>query len=76
VGIAFNYIILNSGHQDWATVDKILNAAGDALAREGASAATEAIGSAVGAEVGSWVFPVIGTISASSPVGWLAKLRA
>jgi hypothetical protein len=71
VGIAFNYIILNSGHQDQATVDKILTAAGGALAAAGAKAATAAIGSAIGAEVGSAFFPVVGTIL-GAVAGWLA----
>jgi hypothetical protein len=62
IGIACNYLILNSGHQDWKTVDEMLQKAGGALAAAGAKAATAAIGSAIGAELGTTVLPVVGTV--------------
>jgi hypothetical protein len=58
VGIAFNYLVVNSGHSSDATIDGVITKAGSKLAQEGAKAATDAIGTAVG----STIAPVIGTI--------------
>ena len=70
VGVAFNYLIVNSGHNDSGTVNQVLTKAGNALATAGAKAATSAIGSAVGASIGGVVMPVVGTILGAA-AGWL-----
>ena len=62
VGIAANYLIVNSGHSSWSTVDGLLTKAGNELASAGAKAATDAIDSAVGATYGTVILPVIGTV--------------
>jgi len=69
-GIAANYLIVNSGHSDWATVNGVLTKAGNELASAGAQAATKAIGSAVGATIGSGIMPVVGT-ALGALAGWL-----
>jgi hypothetical protein len=70
LGIAINYLILNSGHSDWKTIDGDLTQAGNALASAGAKAATSAVGGAIGATLGSAVLPVIGSILGAA-AGWL-----
>lgn len=70
IGIAMNYVILNSGHQNWNDVNKILTGAGSALAAAGAKAATSAVGAAIGLEVGSDLLPVIGS-ALGLLAGWL-----
>lgn len=70
LGIAANYLIVNSGHSSWSTVDGLLTKAGNELASAGAKSATSAIGSAVGASIGSAVMPVIGT-ALGAVAGWL-----
>jgi hypothetical protein len=70
LGIAANYLIVNSGNSSWSTVDGLLTKAGNELASAGAKAATSAIGSAVGASIGSAVMPVIGT-ALGALAGWL-----
>jgi hypothetical protein len=70
IGIAANYIIVNSGHQSQSEIDATLTKAGDALASTGAKAATTAIGSAIGASIGTAIAPVIGTILGLA-AGWL-----
>jgi hypothetical protein len=70
IGVAMNYLILNSGHQSWQDVNKILTGAGSALASAGAKAATSAVGAAVGAEIGSDLMPVVGTVLGLL-AGWL-----
>lgn len=70
VGIAANYLIVNSGHQSQATIDSLLTKAGNTLATEGAKAATAAVGSAVGASIGSGFVPIIGT-ALGFLAGWL-----
>lgn len=72
VGIAVNYLIVNSGHSSQATIDGLLTKAGNELASAGAKAATSAIGSAVGASIGSAAMPVIGTILGAI-AGWLVS---
>jgi len=62
IGIAFNYQVINSGHQNWDDIQKKLTTTGQAAATAGAAAATAAIGgTAVGAALGTAVLPVIGT---------------
>ncbi len=70
LGIAANYLIVNSGHSSWSTVDGVLTKAGNELASAGAKSATSAIGSAVGASIGSAIMPVIGT-ALGILAGWL-----
>lgn len=70
IGIAMNYMIVNSGHQSHEDVNKILTGAGASLAAAGAKAATSAVGAAVGAEIGSDFVPVIGT-ALGLLAGWL-----
>lgn len=65
-----NYTIVNSGHQSWDDVNKILTSSGSYLATLGAKAATAAIGAAVGAELGTDVVPIIGT-ALGAIAGWL-----
>jgi hypothetical protein len=72
IGIAANYLIVNSGHSSEATIDGLLTKAGNELASDGAKAATSAIGSAVGASIGSAVMPVIGTVLGAI-AGWLVS---
>ena len=67
---AFNYLVVNSGHEDWATTNAILHKTGGALASAGAKAATTALGTVIGAEIGGVVMPVIGTILGAA-AGWL-----
>ncbi|MGN6242876.1 MAG: hypothetical protein ACTHQ3_04300 [Motilibacteraceae bacterium] len=69
-GIAFNYLLVNAGHQDWQTVNSMLSKAGNELAAAGAKAATSAVGSAIGATIGSEVMPVVGTVLGLL-AGWL-----
>jgi hypothetical protein len=61
IGVVFNYLIINSGHQNPGEVAKALTTVGNALASKGAQAATSAIGAAVGLSAGSVVLPVIGS---------------
>ena len=70
VGIAFNYIVLNSGHQQSEATDTLLMESGSKLAAAGAQAATVAIGSAIGLQIGTEVMPVIGSILGLA-AGWL-----
>ena len=70
VGIAANYLIVNSGHQSQATIDAVLTKAGNELASDGAKWATSTIGSAVGLSIGSGVLPVIGSVL-GAVAGWL-----
>ena len=70
LGVAANYLIVNSGNSSWSTVDGLLRKAGNELASAGAKSATSAIGSAVGATIGSAVIPVIGT-ALGALAGWL-----
>jgi hypothetical protein len=70
LGVAANYLIVNSGHSSWSTIDGVLTKAGDALASAGAKSATSAIGSAVGATIGTAALPVIGT-ALGALAGWL-----
>jgi hypothetical protein len=70
IGIAMNYLILNSGHQSHDEVNKILTGTGASLAAAGAKAATSAVGAAVGAEFGSTFVPVLGT-ALGLLAGWL-----
>ena len=70
IGVATNYLVVNSGHQDWSTVNVVLTQAGSALASAGAKAATAAVGGAIGATIGSSVVPVIGT-ALGAIAGWL-----
>ena len=70
IGVAMNYVILNSGHQSWDDINKILTGTGASLAAAGAKAATSAVGAAIGAEVGSTLVPVIGT-ALGLLAGWL-----
>jgi len=70
IGIAMNYLILNSGHQSHDEVNKILTGTGDSLAAQGAKVATAAIGSAVGLAVGSSILPVLGS-ALGALAGWL-----
>lgn len=72
VGVACNYLIVNAGHASWATVDGALTTAGQALASQGAKAATQAVGSAIGAYIGSAALPVVGTILGAA-AGWLVS---
>jgi hypothetical protein len=72
VGIAANYLIVNSGHANWATVNGVLTQAGNQLASAGARAATTAIGSAVGASIGTGIMPVVGT-ALGALAGWLVS---
>lgn len=67
---AFNYLVLNSGHQDWETTNKTLTQIGNTLASAGAKAATTAAGTLIGASVGGVVLPVIGSILGAA-AGWL-----
>jgi hypothetical protein len=70
IGIAMNYLILNSGHKSHDEVNKILTGTGDSLAAAGAKAATSAVGSAVGAALGTSIVPVLGT-ALGALAGWL-----
>ena len=70
VGIATNYLIINSGHSNWDTINGLLTKTGGELASVGAKAATSAIGSAVGASIGSGIMPVIGS-GLGLLAGWL-----
>lgn len=70
IGIAFNYVIVNAGHSDWATIDSDLTKLGNTLATQGAQAATKAIGAAVGAEIGGTV------LVAARPGARVASRRA
>jgi Ricin-type beta-trefoil lectin domain-like len=73
--VIFNYLILNSGHQNEQATQEVLTKAGVQLAEAGAKAAAEAIGSGagslVGASIGSAVVPVIGT-ALGALAGWIA----
>ena len=69
-GIAANYLIVNSGHANFATINGLLTKAGNELASAGAKAATSAIGSAVGASIGTGIMPVVGT-ALGALAGWL-----
>jgi hypothetical protein len=76
--VAFNYLVINAGHQDHAKIDKILTDTGQTLAKAGATAAITAAGAlaaaAVGSTVGSFVMPVVGT-AIGAGAAWLgAKL--
>lgn len=70
IGVAMNYLILNSGHQSHDEINKILTGTGDSLAAAGAKAATSAVGTAIGLEVGSNLLPVIGS-ALGLLAGWL-----
>jgi hypothetical protein len=70
IGIAMNYTIVNSGHQSWDDVNKILTSAGSYLVTVGAKTATAAIGAAVGAEIGTDIVPILGT-ALGALAGWL-----
>lgn len=67
---AFNYLVLNSGHEDWEKTNAVLHQTGSALASAGAKAATTALGTVIGAEVGGVVLPVIGSILGAA-AGWI-----
>ena len=73
IGIAFNYLILNAGHSDWNTVNGALTKAGGDLAAAGARAATAAIGSVVGATIGSARSRSSVASSAQPRAGWSGR---
>jgi hypothetical protein len=62
IGIAFNYLVINSGHGDHSTIDMLLTKAGGTLATKGAQAAAGAIGGLIGGSLGSYVMPIVGSI--------------
>lgn len=72
--IAFNYLVINAGHKDQATINKILTDIGQALSQAGARAAISAAGAlagaAVGSTVGSFIMPAVGT-AIGAAAGWL-----
>ena len=72
----FTYAIVNNGHSDPGTVQKVLEQALSALANKGAQAAASAVGTAVGAAVGaaigSGIVPVVGT-ALGALAGWLVS---
>jgi hypothetical protein len=72
--VIFNYLIINSGHQDQQAIQAALTKGATKLADEGAKEAAEAISvgaaSLVGASIGSFVAPVIGT-ALGALTGWL-----
>lgn len=76
--IAFNYIIINAGHQDHAEINKKITDAGQTLAKAGATAATTAAGAlagaVVGGSVGSMIMPVVGTAIGAAAAFLGAKL--
>lgn len=64
--VVFNYVMVNSGHQDEAAVQKALTQAGTTLAE----AAVKAAGTAIGGTIGTTVLPGIGTLLGMLG-GWL-----
>lgn len=64
--VVFNYVMVNSGHQDDAGVHKALTQAGTTLAEAGVKAA----GAAIGGTIGTTVLPGIGTLLGMLG-GWL-----
>jgi hypothetical protein len=61
--VVFNYLIVNSGHTSESDIDKLLEAAGGALAQKGLVAGGTALGTAI--------LPGLGTILGAI-AGWLA----
>ena len=70
IGVAFNYVLTNSGHESQAKIDSTLTKTGEALAAAGAKAATTGVGAALGATIGTAVLPIIGSIIGLA-AGWL-----
>ncbi|MFY4727586.1 fascin domain-containing protein [Nitrospira sp. BLG_2] len=72
--VAFNYLVVNAGHQDNAKIDKILTDIGQGLSQAGTRAAISAAGAlagaVVGSTVGSFIMPAVGT-AIGVAVGWL-----
>jgi hypothetical protein len=66
IGIAFNYLVVNSGHQSWADIEKALTTAGESLAAAGAKAAAAGVSTVLGTAV----LPGLGTILGLA-AGWL-----
>src|SRR5262249_54448900 len=70
-GVAFNYIVVNSGHASPDETRDALKTASTDLAERGASAATEAAAEEIGASIGSEIVPLIGT-ALGLVAGWFA----
>jgi hypothetical protein len=72
----FSYAIVNSGHKDPNTAEKMLEQAVSTLAEKGAQAAVTAaggaIGSALGASIGTAVVPLVGT-AIGALAGWVVS---
>ncbi len=75
IGIAFHYLVLNSGHKSWEETNAILTKATGLLATQGAKYATSAIGTSLGLAVGTTIMPVIGS-ALGAAAGWVASNAA
>jgi hypothetical protein len=62
----FNYLIVNSGHDSWTTVNGVLTQVGQTLAKQAATAGATAVGTLIGTEFAPGIGTLLGAFA-----GWL-----